>query len=61
MGEKFVVTFYDDDRKTILDKQEVNKGEEVKYSGKLPEKSPENGIEYTFVGWITSGNIKSVI
>ena len=61
MDEKFVVTFYDDDRKTVLEKQEVNKGESVKYSGKTPEKPAENGIEYTFVGWEMSGNIESVM
>lgn len=62
MNEKFIVTFYDDDRKTILDQQEVNKGESVKYTGKTPEKPAENGIEYIFVGWeATTGNITMVM
>jgi len=60
MSQKFTVTFYDDDRKTVLDKQEVNKGESAKYAGKTPEKSAINGIEYTFVGWEMSGNIEFV-
>ena len=61
MNQKFTVTFYDDDRKTILDKQEVEKGESVKYSGKTPEKAAINGIEYTFSGWETTGNIMMVM
>lgn len=61
MEEKFVVTFYDEDRKTVLARQEVEKGKSVKYQGKLPEKSAENGIEYTFVGWETTGNIQMVM
>lgn len=61
MNEKFTVIFYDDDHKTILDKQEVTEGESVKYQGKMPEKSAENGIQYTFVGWETTGNMKCVM
>ncbi len=61
MSEQFSVIFYDDDRKTILDKQEVNKGESAKYQGKTPEKPAENGIQYTFVGWETTGNITMVM
>lgn len=61
MNQKFTVIFYDDDRKTILDKQEVKKGERAKYSGKIPEKPAENGVEYTFVGWETTGNITMVM
>ena len=60
MSEKFTVIFYDDDRKTIFDKQEVNKGESVKYAGKTPEKPAENGISYEFVKWETTGNIDCV-
>lgn len=59
--QKFVVTFYDEDRETILDRQEVEKGSEVKYTGKLPEKDNINGIEYYFVGWETTGNIQMVM
>ncbi len=61
MDEQFTVIFYDEDRKTILDKQEVGKGENVKYQGKTPEKSLENGIQYTFIGWETTGNMKCVM
>lgn len=61
MSEKFTVTFYDDDRKTILETQQVDKGASVKYQGKIPEKSPENGIEYTFVGWETTGNLAMIM
>lgn len=61
MEEKFIVTFYDENRTTILDKQEVAKGQSVKYQGKVPEKPAENGIEYTFVGWETTGNIQMVM
>lgn len=61
MSEKFTVTFYDEDRKTVLETQEVNKGESVKYQGKFPEKPAENGIQYTFVGWETTGNITMVM
>ena len=61
LSEQFSVIFYDDDRKTILDKQEVNKGESAKYQGKTPEKPAENGIQYTFVGWETTGNITMVM
>lgn len=60
MSEKFTVIFYDDDRKTILDKQEVSRGSSVKYSGKMPVKAEENGIKYEFVGWDTTGNIDCV-
>ena len=61
MSDKFVVTFYDEDRETILDRQEVEKGTAVKYQGKLPEKDAINGIEYAFAGWETSGNITMVM
>lgn len=61
MDEQFTVIFYDEDRKTILDKQEVGKGESVKYQGKTPEKPLENGIQYTFIGWETTGNMKCVM
>lgn len=61
MSQTFTVTFYDEDRKTVLEKQEVAKGESVKYQGKLPEKPAENGIEYTFIGWEMTGNITMVM
>lgn len=58
---KYTVIFYDDDRTTILDKQEVDKGEKVTYNGVTPTKAPENGIEYAFSGWETTGNITCVM
>lgn len=61
MGKKFTVIFYDEDRKTILEQQEIEEGMEVKYKGKLPEKPAENGISYRFVGWETEGNLDKVI
>lgn len=50
--EQYEVIFYDEDEKTILDKQLVNKGDAVKYKGELPTKAPVNQISYTFIGWI---------
>jgi hypothetical protein len=61
MSDKFTVIFYDEDKKNILDKQEVKKGTQVKYNGKIPEKPAVNGIDYTFVGWETTGNITCVM
>lgn len=61
MSQKFTVTFYDEDEKTILDRQEVNRGDSVKYQGKTPEKPSINGIEYTFNSWKTTGNIMMVM
>ena len=60
MSEKFTVIFYDDDRQTILDKQEVKRESKVEYAGKSPEKPEENGIRYEFVGWETTGNVECV-
>lgn len=60
MNQKFTVTFYHDDRKTILEKQEVDENSSVKYQGKLPEKPAENGREYNFIGWETTGNLENV-
>ena len=62
MNEKFTVIFYNEDRKMMLEKQDVNKGDCVKYQGKLPEKPAENGIEYTFIGWeTTDGDMTNVV
>ena len=58
--EQFEVIFYDEDEKTILDRQLVNSGESVKYKGELPTKSPVNQIAYTFVGWIGEEKMSSV-
>lgn len=60
MNDKLTVIFYDEDRKTILDKQEVEAGENVSYQGKIPEKPAENGIEYIFVGWETKGRLVNI-
>ena len=61
MSEEFTATFYDEDRKTILEQQKVKKGESVSYQGKIPEKMAENGIQYTFVGWETTGNVGRIM
>lgn len=58
--EQFEVLFLDDDEKTVLDKQLVNKGEKVEYKGKIPEKAPENQVKYTFAGWINEEKMEAV-
>lgn len=58
--EQFEVIFLDEDRKTVLDKQLVNKGEAVKYNGKEPIKEPENQIKYVFEGWIGEEKMQDV-
>lgn len=58
--EQFEVIFLDDDRKTILDRQFVNKGEAVTYAGKTPEKEPTNQMTYTFIGWTNEEKMASV-
>lgn len=58
--EQFEVIFFDEDRKTVLDKQTVNKNEKVKYKGKLPAKEPENGVNYVFDGWSGEENLEAV-
>ena len=60
MSQMFVVTFFDEDRETILEKKEVAEGQKVEYTGKMPEKAMENGVEYRFSGWETTGNLESV-
>ena len=58
--EQFEVIFLDEDEKTILDKQIVNKGEKVEYKGKMPVKEPENQIKYNFEGWIGEEKMQNV-
>ena len=58
--EQFEVVFLDDDKETILDKQMVNKGENVIYKGKTPEKEPTNQIKYTFDGWVNEEKMKNI-
>lgn len=58
--EEFEVIFLDDDRRTILDRQMVEKGMQVKYNGKLPEKEATNAMTYTFIGWIGEEKMASV-
>ena len=60
MDEKFVVIFYDDDRKTILEKKEVIKGQKVEFTGKIPEKPVMQGVKYVFSGWETKGDMSSI-
>lgn len=50
--EQVEVIFLDDDKVTVLDRQIVTVGENVKYKGKTPSKEPVNGVNYTFSGWV---------
>ena len=54
--EQFEVVFYDDDRKTILYRTIVNKGESVTYGGSKTEK----GGKYVLVGWEGEENMACV-
>lgn len=58
--KQFEVTFLDEDRKTILDKQIVNENEKAEYKGKTPVKEPENGVNYIFEGWNGEEKLESV-
>ena len=58
--EQFEVIFLDDDEKTVLDKQLVEKGTKVEYNGKEPEKDTINGIRYVFSGWTNEEKLKDV-
>lgn len=58
--EKIEVIFYDDDEKTVLDRQLVDSGSKVVYNGPEPFKAPENQIEYKFIGWVGEENLESV-
>lgn len=58
--ETVEVIFLDDDRKTVLERQLVKIGDEVKYKGKTPAKEPTNGVSYTFNGWIGEEKMASV-
>ena len=54
------VIFYDDDEKTVLDRQSVEKGSKVVYGGKEPSKEPINSVTYTFVGWTNEEQLECV-
>ena len=58
--EQFEVIFYDEDEKTVLDRQLVSSGEKVVYTGAEPFKEPINGVSYKFVGWTGEENLESV-
>ena len=58
--EQFEVIFYDEDEKTVLDRQLVESGSKVEYKGEEPFKEPINGISYKFVGWTGEENLESV-
>ena len=60
MEEMFEVVFLDDDRITVLDKQQVKAGETVSYKGENPIKAPTAQEKYTFKGWIDEEKLKSV-
>ena len=57
---KIEVVFLDDDEITVLEKQEVNFGEFVKYQGKIPEKEVINGVKYVFQGWTNEEKLEHV-
>ena len=58
--EQFEVIFYDDDEKTVLDRQLVNSGTKVVYQGVEPYKAPINQVTYRFIGWAGEENMESV-
>ena len=58
--EQFEVTFLDDDKLTVLQKQTVNAGEKVIYKGETPTKAPTNMMKYTFIGWLGKEKMESV-
>lgn len=58
--EQFEVTFLDDDKITVLDKQTVSGGEKVTYKGQTPTKEPTNSMTYTFSGWIGEEKMEAV-
>ena len=58
--EQFEVTFLDDDRVTVLDRQTVEAGKPVKYKGEPPTKAPTNRVTYTFVGWFGKEKMQAV-
>ena len=57
--EQFEVVFLDDDEETVLDRQNVNKGEKVTYKGTKTEKEDNDG-KYVLVGWIGEEKMESV-
>ncbi|MCR5186392.1 MAG: hypothetical protein K6D97_04670 [Clostridia bacterium] len=57
--EKFTVIFVDDDNKTVLETQEVERGASVSYNGSQTEKTIENR-SYTLVGWIGEEKMNDV-
>lgn len=55
------VTFYDEDGKTILEKDEnVRLGSEISYDGKTPEKPADKQYVYTFDHWVNKANKKEL-
>ncbi len=57
--EQFEVVFLDDDEVTVLDRQNVNKGESVTYKGTKTEKEEEDR-RYVLVGWVGQEKMESV-
>ncbi len=56
----FEVIFVDDDRTTILDRQNVKAGEKVTYKGEIPVKEPTAKEKYAFKGWIDEEKMQNV-
>ena len=57
--EKFTVIFVDDDNKTVLETQEVDRGASVSYGGSQTEKTIDNR-NYALVGWIGEEQMENV-
>lgn len=58
--EIYDVVFLDDDRITVLDKQQVKKGDVVSYKGQTPIKAPTAQETYQFKGWIGEEKLNNV-
>ncbi len=58
--DKVEVIFYDDDEKTVLDRQLVNVGDKVVYSGPEPFKAATNIESFKFVGWTGEEKLEKV-
>ena len=58
--EIYDVIFLDDDRITVLDKQQVRKGDTVVYKGEVPIKAPTAQETYQFKGWIGEEKLNNV-
>jgi len=51
IGDRYLVTFYDDDAKTVIYQYYASYRETVAYSGDVPQKASTDKYSYTFNGW----------